>query len=248
MSAIGSQPSPRSLLYGRRALVTGAAGDIGAAVCAELEAAGAEVLRCDLRDGPGVISCDVTNEDSTAAAFASAGPLTDIVHAAGVGSVGPVADLALAEWNRVLAVNLTGSFVVAREAARRLRAGGTLTLLSSQGGLRGGARWSAYCASKFGVIGLMQCVAQELAATGIRVNAVCPGAVEGSMTDELIGRLAGIQGIEPAELRARYEHGHPMGRFADPRDVGRTCVYLASDLASYVSGVSLVVDGAELTT
>jgi NAD(P)-dependent dehydrogenase (short-subunit alcohol dehydrogenase family) len=247
MSDMSSQRGQERLLGGHRVLVTGAAGDIGAAICAELEAAGAEVVRCDLHARAGVIACDVTDESSTAAAFESAGRLSDIVHAAGVGSVGPVAEVELAEWNRVVAVNLTGSFVVAREAARRLGAGGTLTLLSSQGGLRGGARWSAYCASKFGVIGLMQCVAQELADRGIRVNAVCPGAVEGSMTDELIGRLAVMQGIEPAALRARYEAGCPMGRFADPREVGRTCVYLVSDLASYVSGSSLVVDGAELT-
>jgi NAD(P)-dependent dehydrogenase (short-subunit alcohol dehydrogenase family) len=229
MSDKGSQLWNERLLPGHRVLVTGAAGDIGAAICAELEAAGAEVVRCDQRAGPGVIACDVTDECSTAAAFESAGQLSDVVHAVGIGSVGPVAEVELAEWNRVVAVNLTGSFVVAREAARRLGAGGT------------------YCASKFGVIGLMQCVAQELADRRIRVNAVCPGAVEGSMTDELIGRLAVMQGIEPAALRARYEDGCPMGRFADPREVGRTCVYLVSDLASYVSGSSVVVDGAELT-
>ena len=247
MSDIDSQTPRAQLLSGHRALVIGAAGDIGAAICAELEAAGAEVVRGDLRAAPGLIGCDVTDEHSVAAAFESADPLTDVVLAAGVGSVGPAAELDLTEWNRVLGVNLTGSFVVAREAARRLGAGGTLTLLSSQAGLRGGARWSAYCASKFGVIGLMQCIAQELAEMNIRVNAVCPGAVEGSMTDALIGRLAVLEGIEPAELRARYEDGCPMGRFADPREVGRACVYLASDLASYVSGASLVVDGAELT-
>lgn len=243
MSDITSQ----IVLDGRRALVTGAAGDIGAAVCAELEASGARLTRCDLRAGEGVIACDVTDERSVTAAFDAAGALTDVVHAAGVGSVGPLAELELTEWERVLAVNLTGSFIVAREAARRLGEGGTLTLLSSQGGLRGGARWGAYCAGKFGVIGLMQCLAQELAPAGIRVNAVCPGAVESAMTNELIGRLAAMRGMAAAELRARYEQDCPLGRFAEPREVARTCAYLASDLATYVSGVSLVVDGGELT-
>ncbi len=246
-SDIDSHLQATRLLTGRRALVTGAAGDIGTAVCAELEAAGAEVRRFDLRPGSGVLACDVADEDSVAEMFESAGPVSDVVHAAGIGAVGPVAELELAEWSRVLAVNLTGSFVVAREVARRLSTGATLTLLSSQGGLRGGAHWGAYCASKFGVIGLMQCVAQELAPRGIRVNAICPGAVEGSLTQDLFGSLAEIEDIEPELLRGRHREGCPMGRLADPREIGRTCVYLASDLASYVSGASVVVDGAELT-
>ncbi len=231
-------------------LVTGAAGDIGSAVCSELEAAGATVLGCDIRAGDGTIGCDVTVEADVARAFelaAQEGPVTDVVHAAGVGSVGLVRDLGASEWQRTIDVNLTGSFLVAREASRRLGSDSTVTLISSQAGLRGGARWSAYCASKFGVIGLMQCLAQELAPAGVRVNAVCPGAVDGAMTDALLEQLAPLEGLTPAELRARYESNCPLGRFADPREVARTCVYLASELASYVSGASLVVDGAELT-
>jgi NAD(P)-dependent dehydrogenase (short-subunit alcohol dehydrogenase family) len=243
-------PPARELLAGHRVLVTGALGGIGAAVRREFEAAGAEVMAADLQAGDGVLRCDVTDEVSTAAAFDAAyaaGALTDVVHAAGVGSVGPVRDLDMREWERILSVNLTGSFLVAREAARRLERGGTLTLLSSQAGLRGGAAWSAYCASKFGVIGLMQCVAQELAPAGVRVNAVCPGAVDTQMTTELIDRLAELEGASPADIRARNERGCPLGRYADPGEVARVCVFLASDLASYVSGSSVVVDGAELT-
>jgi NAD(P)-dependent dehydrogenase (short-subunit alcohol dehydrogenase family) len=238
------------LLRGRRALVTGAAGGIGAAVRHAFEAAGAAVVGVDAAAGDDVLQCDVTDDLAVARAFdvaSESGPVTDVVHAAGVASVAPIRDVSLDVWEHVIRVNLTGSFVVAREAARRLSGGGSLTLVSSQAGLRGGARWSAYCASKFGVIGLMQCVAQELAPQGVRVNAVCPGAVATRMTDTLVDALAGMEGIEPEELHARYEAGAPIGRYAEPAEIAQTCVFLASDMASYVAGSSLVIDGGELT-
>jgi NAD(P)-dependent dehydrogenase (short-subunit alcohol dehydrogenase family) len=238
------------LLERHRVLVTGALGAIGAAVRGEFEAAGAEVVAADVRPADGVLPCDVTDERSVASAFDAAqagGPVTDVVHAAGVGSVGAVRDVDLGEWERVVAVNLRGSFLVARECARRLEGGATLTLVSSQAGLRGGGGWSAYCASKFGVIGLMQCVAQELGPLGVRVNAVCPGAVDSEMTTELVARLAGLEGAEPEAVRTRYERGCPLGRYADPSEVARVCLFLSSGLASYMSGSSVVVDGGELT-
>lgn len=243
-------PMPLELLTGRRALVTGAAGGIGAAVVLAFEAAGAEVIGVDATPREGVIECDVTDEGAVARLFGDAtgsGAVTDVVHAAGLASVAPIVDVTLEAWEDIMRVNLTGSFLVAREAARHLGRGGSLTLISSQAGLRGGARWSAYCASKFGVIGLMQCVAQELAPQGVRVNAVCPGAVATQMTETLVDALARMEGVPPAELHARYETGAPIGRYADPAEIAQTCVFLASDMASYVAGSSLVVDGAELT-
>jgi 3-oxoacyl-[acyl-carrier protein] reductase len=238
------------LLSGRRALVTGAGGAIGAAVLHAFEVAGAQVVGADLAATGSAIACDVADESALARAFdeaAAGGPLTDVVHAAGIGGVGPLEELTVGAWQRMLDVNLTGSFLVTREAARRLGRGGAITLLSSQAGLRGGARWSAYCASKFGVIGLMQCAAQELAPRGVRVNAVCPGAVDTPMTDGLVEELATMEGIDPSVLRRRYEAGAPIGRYATPDEVARVCVFLASELAAYVVGASLVVDGGELT-
>ncbi len=251
MNAMNDE-SPRApeLLKGRRALVTGAASGIGAEVRRSFEAAGASVVGLDIAPGNGTLRCDVTDESAVADAFDAAsaeGLVTDVVHAAGVASVGPVTDITLDAWRHVVDVNLTGSFIVAREAARRLGGGSSLTLVSSQAGLRGGARWSAYCASKFGVIGLMQCVAQELAPRGVRVNAVCPGAVATGMTDALVDALAAAEGIDPEALRARYETGAPLGRYAEPAEIAQVCVFLASDMASYVAGSSLVIDGGELT-
>jgi NAD(P)-dependent dehydrogenase (short-subunit alcohol dehydrogenase family) len=243
-------PIPERILRGRRVLVTGAARGIGSAVMQEFRAAGADVVGADIVGKDGLVLCDVRDEESVVAAFDAAaqeGDLTDVVHSAGVGRVGPIQDFSLADWGDVLEVNLTGSFVVAREAARRLRSGGSLTLMSSQAGLRGGAFWSAYSASKFGVVGLAQCVAQELAPRGIRVNAVCPGPVDTPLMDQLLTALAPLKGRSVDELRTTYEEACPLGRLASPLEIGRVCVFLASGLASFVAGSSLVVDGGELT-
>lgn len=246
---MSSAPAADGSLAGRVALVTGAAGAIGRAVVAAFTAAGARCLGADVTPGEEILACDVTDEASVAASVAAAqaiGPLTDLVHAAGVVSVGRVADLSAAEFRRVLEVNLVGCFLMARAAASAIDRGGSLTLVSSQAGLRAGASWSAYSASKAGVNRLAESMAQELAPRGIRVNAVCPGNVETPLSDEAINRLAADSGVAAADIRARYTAGIPLGRFARPEEIASVCVFLASSAASYVTGASIVVDGGEL--
>ena len=249
--SLSSVPLPDGgQLAGRVALVTGAAGAIGLAVIAAFEAAGAYCLGVDLTPVEGILGCDVTDEDSVAASIEAAqaiGPLTDLVHTAGVVSVGRVADLLAADFRRVLEVNLVGSFLVAKAAAAAITGGGAITLVSSQAGLRGGANWSAYSASKAGVNRLAESLAQELAPRGIRVNAVCPGNVETPMSEEAICLLAAETGVPAADIHARYTAGIPLGRFALPQEIASVCVFLASSSASYVTGASLVVDGGELS-
>lgn len=238
------------LLDGQRTLVTGAGSGIGRAVAEAFTDAGAEVIGVDLAPGEDMLLCDVTSEESVAQAFALAatpGPLKHVVHAAGTGSVGALRDVALDEWRRVIDVNLTGSFLVGREAARRLGPGGALIFVGSQAGLRGGALWTTYAASKFGVTGLAQSLAQELAPEGIRVNIVCPGSVDTPLGRKLIEQVAEMSGSTRDDVRNEYERGIPLGRLAQPEEVGRVCVFLASSLASYVVGTALVIDGGELT-
>lgn len=245
-----SRPADGRLLAGRVALVTGAGGAIGRAIRVAFEDAGARCLAADLLAGDELLACDVTDEASVAAGFEiaqSIGPVTDVVHAAGIVSVGLVEDLPVAELRRVIEVNLVGSFVVARAAARAVTGGGSITFLSSQAGLRGAASWSAYSASKAGINRLVESLAQELAPRGVRVNAVCPGSVETPMSDEAIHRLAALSATPAAEVRARYLDDIPLRRFARPEEVASVCVFLASSLASYVTGTSIVVDGGEVS-
>src|SRR5262245_10603353 len=120
----GTRAETESLLTGRRALVTGAARGIGAAIAEMFEAAGAMVSRCDSRASDRVLRCDVTDEAEVEAVFDAVGPLDDVVHAAGIVAVGSVAETSVASFRQVLEVNLVGSFLVARAAGRRLRRGG----------------------------------------------------------------------------------------------------------------------------
>lgn len=243
-------PVDRPPLSGHVALVTGAGGAIGRAVIAAFTSAGARCQGVDLLPAEGILACDVTDESAVAASIKAArtlGPLTDLVHAAGVVSVGQVAELTAAELRSVLEVNLVGCFLVAKAAARAITGGGSITLISSQAGLRGGANWSAYAASKAGVNRLAESLAQEVASRGIRVNAVCPGNVETPMSELAIGRLAAESGTSAATVRARYVDGIPLGRFARPEEIASVCMFLASPHASYVTGSSIVVDGGELS-
>jgi NAD(P)-dependent dehydrogenase (short-subunit alcohol dehydrogenase family) len=233
-------------LAGRRALVTGAASGIGRAVAERFAAAGSSVVRADLDAGEDGVFLDVRDESSVIAAFDAAvagGTLTDVVHCAGVFSFAPIRDLQLSDWREVLDVNLTGSFLVGREAARRLRAGGTLTFISSTGGLLAGAQKAAYTASKFGVVALTQAIGAELAPDGIRVNAVCPGGVRTPMSDRAIELEAIRDGVTVDDKRAEHNRRVPRGQLAEAEEVANVCAFLASELASHVASASLLVSG-----
>ena len=235
---------------GRSVLVTGAAGALGSAICNALRRQRARVLGLDLVPEPGIRCCDVTLPAETARMIAEAverDGVTDIVHAAGVVAVGTVEGMDAAEFRRVVEVNLVGSFNVAQAAVRFLPRGATLTLLSSQAGLKGGACWSAYAASKAGVNRLVDCLAEEVADRGIRVNALCPGSIDSPMMDHSIAELSRITSQSEAAIRKRYRRSIPLGRAASLDEVANACLLLLSPLSSYVHGTALVVDGGELT-
>ena len=242
--------SKNALLDGRRALVTGASGAIGAAICAEFERHGAACVGVDVAPVVGVITCDVGDELSVRAAFDEAtrgGPLSDVVHAAGIVSVGSVAEQSLEEFRRVIDINLIGTFLVAREAARRVEDHGAITLISSQAGLKSGAYWSAYSASKAGVLRIAESLALELAPRGVRANAVCPGEVETTMIVDAMAGIAKLRSMAPETVRKVYTEEIPLGRFATPEEVAWVCVFLSSPLAAYVSGAVQTVDGGLLS-
>jgi NAD(P)-dependent dehydrogenase (short-subunit alcohol dehydrogenase family) len=155
-------------------------------------------------------------------------------------------DIAADAWRRVVDVNLTGAFLTCREFGRRMveqGRGGRVIMSSSLYGLRGGRDNSAYSATKFGMIGLAQCLAAEWAPHDILVNSVCPGNVDTVMIRQLFADRAASRGTTPDAVRDELLAKIPLRRLADPTEVADIYVFLASDLARYVTGQALTVDG-----
>lgn len=243
------------LLEGRTALITGGARGIGFAVAAAYAAQGARVILVDLDaratadaaariPGAEPLAFDVTDEAATEAAFAALaarGRAPDVVVAnAGILHLALATETPLERFEAVNAVNLTGAFLTARAGARHMAAGGRIIFTSSLFGIRGGAQNVAYSASKFAVVGMMQCMAAELAPKGIGVNAVAPGQIQTEMIEKLVADRLAMGLPDPRErLVARI----PWGRMGMPEELAGTYVFLASRLSDYLTGQTIVVDG-----
>ena len=257
-------PSAGTLLDGRTAVVTGAARGIGRTVAERYLAAGASVALADVAaaeataaelDGrhPGKVlgvTADVTDPASVQELRRQVvelfGGVDVVVANAGILLLKPALEIGLDEWRRVLDVNLTGAFVTCQELGKQLveqGRGGRIILSSSLFGLRGGKENAAYSASKFGMIGLMQCLAAELAPQAITVNAVCPGQVDTPMMQQLFADRAALSGRTPSDVEGDVLSTIPLRRLASPDEIADVYVYLASSLSSYVTAQSLVVDG-----
>ena len=229
---------------GKAALIFGAASGIGAAAAEAYASAGGQVMSADLapqtpssRVAP--IECDVTDEASVGAAFAACvqqfGRIDAVVHSVGVPSVGPLASLSLADWRRVMDINLTSAFLVARAAWPHLKAsGGAAVFVASTSCRNGGATATGptYAASKGGMINLTRYLAREWAADGIRVNAVAPGPV---MTPLMAS-------VDP-ERRAAYAKALLTGRLIEAEELGAAIAFLLSDHARSITGAVLNQSG-----
>jgi NAD(P)-dependent dehydrogenase (short-subunit alcohol dehydrogenase family) len=230
---------------GRVALVTGAASGIGRATAARLVAEGARVAGLDvapvLLDGVHGVVCDLRDEDAVSAAVAevaAAGRIDLLANVAGVASSAHTTDVTLAEWDRILAVNLTGTFLACRAALPHLvAAGGAIVNVASLAGVRGWRYSAAYSAAKAGVVGLTRALAVEYAPAGVRVACVCPGSVDTPLRRDLVPapeqdpRLAG---------HARALLDPPV---ADPAEVAAAIAYLGSAEARFATGAVLRLDG-----
>ena len=248
------------LLEGRRALITGAAQGIGLAVARAYLEHGASVVLADIqraalsaaaaelapRERVSTHTLDVADADAVQLLAEQSGEVDVVVANAGILVLAPALDLSPADWRRVLEVNLTGAFLICTAFARRMQAArrpGRIILTSSLFGLRGGAGNAAYSASKFGVIGLAQCLAAELAPHAIMVNCVCPGQIDTEMLRGLFDARAQGDAARAAALRLDFTRRIPAGDLGRMDDLAGTYVWLASPLSNYVTGQSIVVDG-----
>lgn len=234
---------PQLALDGRVALVTGGGGGIGRAVGVLLSACGARVASLDRADRPGPdgslsLACDLSRSEEVQAAVervaTTLGRLDLLVHCAGRTCDGLLVRLSDEDWRAVMAANLDSAFYLLRAATPALRAagGGSVVLVSSINAERGKAGQANYAASKAGLIGLTKSVAKEYGSRGLLVNAVAPGFIDTDMTSAL-----------PEEARTAMLGGIVLGRFGRPEDVAGAVLFLASDLAGYITGQVLVVDG-----
>ena len=256
MSATTSPQLLDFSLTGKVAVVTGGASGIGAAIAAAYASRGAHVVVLDRTVGAGAVgagadragagdrtvpalACDVTDEASIAAAVAEVtarfGTIDVLVNSAGVAVLGPAEELALDAWDLMLGVNLRGAFVMSQQVGRVMlgQGRGTIISIASQAATVALEGHVAYCASKFGLVGMTKVLALEWAGRGVTANTISPTVV---LTE--LGRAA-WDNPRGESLRAQI----PAGRFARPEEIAAAAVFLASDAAAMVNGADLLVDG-----
>ena len=245
------------MLDGKVSLITGAGSGIGRATARIFAREGARLVLADVADEGGnetlkmvkdagaqglYVRCDVANETAVEALVARAvteyGRLDCAFNNAGIGGAGRLThEYSLAEWNRVMAINLTGVWLCTRaEIAQMLKQkSGVIVNTSSIMGLTGAIRVPAYTAAKHGVAGLTKAAALEYARHGIRINAVCPAPI---YTPLLMSAFE-----KRPDMEDRYARSEPMKRIGQPDEVGEAVAWLCSDRASYVTGLPMPVDG-----
>lgn len=236
-------------LIGKTALVTGGLGGIGRAICARFLKEGATVFAADLEEvqplpGANFIKLDVTSEhdakEVTEIVKSLRGQLDILVNAAGIEIEKTIEETTLAEWNRVMAVNATGTFLVSKYALPLLRKSGSASIINfgSYDGFIADPGLAAYCASKGAVHALTRAMACDHGPEGIRVNAICPGYIDTPMLRSFFRDHGDIESLEAA-----VRDVHPIRRYGTPDDVANLVNWLASDEARYASGQLWILDG-----
>jgi NAD(P)-dependent dehydrogenase (short-subunit alcohol dehydrogenase family) len=235
-------------LQGRVALITGVSSGIGAACASRFKEEGARIAGADVTkpadEGPceTFYEVDVRDEDSVSRAVAAAedhyGRIDVLVNSAGVSGGAPVHLMPTEEWNRVIDINLKGTYLVSKHVLARMAAqrAGNIVNLASMEGLAGAQGISAYNASKGGVVLLTKNMAIDYGDLGIRVNCLCPGFIDTPMT-------ALLRVEEMKVVHDKLKRGHALGRFGTAEEVAAAALFLASDDASFVTGHALTVDG-----
>ena len=256
-----------SMLSNRVALVTGASAGIGRAIAlafaaegaavvlnARGEAALAEVVEAVRAAGGqaigvvGDVAAPETHEALVAAAQRAFGGLDIAINNAGAVETGPLARFDQAAWDRMLAVNLTGTFLCTRAALPPMLAAGAgrIVNIASSAGQKGYAYCTAYAAAKHGVVGLTRSLALEVATRGLSVNAVCPGYTDTDIVRAGVARIVAATGRSEAEAGATFAQASPMQRLVRPEEVAATVRWLCTDAPAAITGQALAVSGGEV--
>ena len=258
-----SENTQTASMAGKVALITGAAQGVGFGIAEEFLAHGATVVITDLKSaavdeavaklGPGAsgIAADVTDLESMEAAFDSVmaqhGRLDAVVANAGVGDSNPLGKITEQQFDRIYGVNVKGVLFPVQPALPLLQAtGGTAVIIGSTASIQPPAGMSLYGGAKAAVRAMVRTWIQDVKGTGVRINVLSPGAVD---TPSLRKALAGASGADQVDdLVKKMGEGNPLGRLADPREMGRTAVFLSSDASSFITGVELFADGGMAQT
>jgi 3-hydroxybutyrate dehydrogenase len=244
-------------LQGKRVLITGGGSGAGENLALGFAQAGAEVVIAGRRlealhavaaqaDGIRVVQADVTEESSVKVMFAMAGPCDVVIANAGAAESALLAKTSLAQWNAMIAVNLTGVFLTLREGLLQMQGWGRLISVASTAGLKGYAKVAPYAAAKHGVIGLTRSLALEIARKDITVNAICPGFLDTPMTEHSIDVIADKTGRSRAEAKAALEAMNPQNRLIQPSEVTSTALWLCCAGSEGINGQALTIAGGEL--
>jgi 3-hydroxybutyrate dehydrogenase len=241
-------------LSGKHALITGGGSGLGADMARCFSEAGARVTIAGRHleklqavaarhANVSTVVADVTNEDSVKNLFKTAGPCDIVIANAGLAESAPFARTTLAQWNDMLAVNLTGTFLTLREGLNQMTGWGRLIAVSSLAGLRGYAYVAPYAAAKHGVVGLVKSLALEVAKKSITANVLCPGFLNTELTDKSAANIAAKTGVTLEQARVSLAAMNPHNRLIEPVEVSSIALRLCSPDSGNINGQAIAIPG-----
>ena len=244
---------------GKTVLITGGGSGVGADMARHFAEAGARVVIAGRRAAAldrvaarhraiSPVVTDVTDEEAVAALFKASGSVDVVIANAGMAESAPLVRTSLEDWNRQIAVNLTGVFLTLRAGLAQMkgRDWGRLIAVASTAGLKGYPYVAAYTAAKHGAVGLIRATAQEVAKTGVTANALCPGFLDTEMTERSIANIVEKTGMSAEKARARLVENNPQRRLIAPAEVSAAALWLCAPGSESINGQAIAISGGEI--